>query len=62
MSHIKKLILRVIMTRIRKVIRSEISQAQCGFVADACTRNVIFMIRLLSEKAVEKQTDLYICF
>ena len=50
------------MTRIGKVIRPEISQAQCGFVADAGTRYVIFMIRLLSEKATEKQKDLYICF
>ena len=62
MSHIIKLILRIIMTRIRRVIRPEISQTQCGFVADAGTRNAIFMIRLLSEKAMEKQKDLHICF
>ena len=50
MSHIIKLILRIIMTRTRRAIRPEILQAQCGFVADAGTRNAIFMIRLLSEK------------
>ena len=27
-----------------------------------CTRNENFLIRPLSEKAIEKQTDLYICF
>ena len=62
MSHIIKLIRRIIMTRIRRVIRTEISQTQCGFVADLGTRNAIFMIRLLSEKAMKKQKDLYICF
>ena len=62
MSHILKLILRIIMPRIRRVIRPEISQTQCGFVADAGTRNAIFMIRLQSEKAMEKQKDLHICF
>ena len=62
MSHIVKLILRVIMKRIKKAIRPETSQAQCGFVADADTRNAVCTIRLLSEKAMEKQKDLYICF
>ena len=62
MSHIIKLILRIIMTGIRRVIRPEMSQTQYGFVADAGTRNSIFMIRFLSEKAMEKQKDLHICF
>ena len=31
-------------------------------MADAGTRNAIFMITLLSEKVMEEQKDLYICF
>ena len=62
MCHIIKLILRVIMTRVRKVLRPEILQTQCGFMADAGTRNATFMIRFLSDKTIEKQKDLYICF
>ena len=50
------------MIRIRKVVRPEISQVRCGFVAEAGTTNAVFMTRLLIEKATEKQKDLYICF
>ena len=42
MSHIK-LILGGIVVRIRNIISREISNAQCGFVADTDTRNAIFM-------------------
>ncbi|MCH9665805.1 MAG: hypothetical protein K0U41_08180 [Gammaproteobacteria bacterium] len=62
MSHIIKLILRIIMIRARNKIRPEIGEQQYGFVQDAATRNAIFMVRMLSERAIEMQKDLYICF
>ena len=62
MSHITKLTLRIIMNRARSRIRLEIGKEQCGFVQDAGTRNAIFMIRMLSERAIEMQKDLHLCF
>ena len=62
MSHIIKVVLRIIMTRVRNKIKPEIGQEQCGFVKDSGTRNAIFMIRMLSERAIEMQRDVYMCF
>ena len=62
MSHITKLILRIIMNRARSRIRPEIGKEQCGFVQDAGKRNAIFIIRILSERAIEMQKDLFLCF
>ena len=62
MSHITKLTLRITMNRARSRIRPEIGKEQCGFVQDAGTRNAIFMIRMLSERAIEMQKDLHLCF
>ncbi len=44
MSHVIKIILRIIMARARSRIRSEVGREQCGFVEDAGTRNAIFMV------------------
>ena len=38
------------------------SQQQCGFIKDKGTRNAIYMIRTLTERATEIQKDLYLCF
>ncbi len=62
MSHIIKIILRIIMVRARKRTKPEIAEEQCGFVKDTGTRNAILMIRMLSERAIEMQKDLYMCF
>jgi len=50
------------MARARNKIKFEISEVQCGFVEDAGTRNAFFMVRMLSERAIEMQKDLYMCF
>ena len=55
MSHSTKLILRIIMEKVCSRIRSEIGKEQCGFVEDTGTRNAIFMVRMISERAIEKQ-------
>ena len=50
------------MNRTRSRIRPEIRKDQCGFVQDAGTRNAIFIVRMISELAIEMQKDLYLCF
>ena len=62
MSHIIKIILKVVMARSRNRIRPEIGKEQCGFVDDAGTKTAIWMVRILSERAIEMQRDLYIRF
>ncbi|MGX9987587.1 reverse transcriptase domain-containing protein [Soonwooa purpurea] len=62
MSHMTKLIIRILMNRARSRIRPEIGQEQCGFVKDTGTRNAIFMLRILSERAIQVQKKLYLCF
>ena len=50
------------MMRVRRCTKPEISQEQCGFVEDTGTRNAIFIVRTLFERAIEVQYDLYLCF
>ncbi|XP_042870688.1 uncharacterized protein LOC122252328 [Penaeus japonicus] len=50
------------MERARSRIRPEIGNVQYGFVQDAGTRNAIWMVRMLSERAIEMQKDLFMCF
>ena len=35
---------------------------QCGFVEDCGTRNAIFMLRNIDERAILMKKDLYVCF
>ena len=44
LSHVTKLVLRVIMNRIRGRTLSEISEVQYGFMPDRGTRNAIFVL------------------
>ena len=62
MSHVTKLVLRVIMNRLRWRTLSEISEVQYGFMPDGGTRNAIFVLRRLIERMIEKQKDVYVCF
>jgi len=62
MSHVTKIILRVILLRARNKVRQEISDEQYGFMKDRGTRNAIYMMRLMAERAIEMQRDLYVCF
>ena len=62
MSHVVKVLLKVLMRRTRSKTKPEISKLQCGFVKDSGTRNAIFMIRMLSERAIEMQKKLFLCF
>ena len=62
MSHVTKLVLRVIMNRIRGRTLSEISEVQYGFMPDTGTRNAIFVLRRLVERMIEKQKDVNVFF
>ncbi|GFS16228.1 LINE-1 reverse transcriptase [Elysia marginata] len=50
------------MTQIRSKIRPEIAEPQFGFVPDKGTRNAIFTLSMLMERAAEVQHDDYLCF
>src|SRR5215469_15322304 len=62
MSQITKILLRVVLARIRNKIWSQISKEQYGFVKGKRTRNAIFALRNLAEKALEVNQDFYLCF
>ena len=62
MSHITKLILRVVMTRVRGRTLQEIAPELYGFMPDKGTRNAIFLLRRMSERAIGEQKDIYACF
>ena len=62
MSHTLKLLLKILMARIRNKIQPEISETQFGFVKDKGTTNAIFTMTMLTERCIEMQKDLYLCF
>ena len=62
MSHVTKLVLRVIMNRLTGRTVSYISDVQYGSMPDRGTRNAILVLRRLVERRIEKQKDVYVCF
>ena len=62
MSHVTKILLRIIMMRIRNKILPEIAQEQCGFIEGKGTVNALYIIRTIIERALEVQKDLHLCF
>ena len=62
MSHISKLLLKVIQHRIVTKIENEVSKLQSGFRPGFGTREGIFNLRMIIERAIETQNDVYICF
>ena len=62
MSHTLKLLLKIILERCRSKFRPEIPQQQYGFMPDRGTRNVIFVMRMLSGCCIQHQQTLYVCF
>ncbi|GFN73579.1 endonuclease-reverse transcriptase [Plakobranchus ocellatus] len=60
--YIAKVMLLVLINRVRTKILPEISETQFGFRADKDTRNAIFALRILMERTIEVQKDLYLCF
>ena len=62
MSHLTKLLLRILLLRMKSKIRPEISSHQFGFMADTGTRNAIFSLSTLIDRSLEMQKDVFICF
>lgn len=62
MSHLTKVLLKVIMNRSKKVIEEDISEEQYGFMKDKGTRDAIFNLRVLCDRAIEVQKTIYIVF
>ena len=60
MSHVTKLVLRIVINRIRGRTLDEIAPVQHGFMPDKRTGNAIFVLRRLVERSIEKQRDVYI--
>ena len=60
--HSTKIILRILLLRARSRITPMVGREQFGFVKDAGTRNAIFVVRNITERAVEMQKDMYMCF
>lgn len=58
MSHVTKILARIILKRMRNKINPEIGDEQCGFVADRSTSNAIYILRTLVERSIEVQVDL----
>ena len=62
MSHVLKVILKVLLNRNRKKIENEISSLQSGFMSKKGTREGIFNMRMLCERYCEMSKDIYACF
>ncbi len=62
MSHITKILLKILLNRVKNKTDPEIGVEQCGFVKDTGTRNAIIMLRILSERAIQVNQDIYACF
>ena len=62
MSHVTKILLRIVTMRVRNKIRPEIAEKQCGFVEGKGTSNVIFMLRNIIERTLEILKEVYLCF
>ena len=62
MSHLTKLLLRILMQSMRSKLRPEISNSQFRFMAYKGTRNAIFTLSMMIERTIEMKKDLYLCF
>ena len=61
MSHVTKIILRVMLNRNKGTIRVKLSDERFGYKPRKGTRNAILCLKLILDKSIEKQNDLYIC-
>ena len=62
MSHVTKILLRIVLMKVRSKIRPEIAEEQCGFVEGKETSNAIFLLRTIIELTLECQKEVYLCF
>ena len=62
MCHVLKLLLTIILRRISNKVNFEISEVQYGFRKNSGTREAIFNLKILAEKYIEVNQDIYACF
>jgi len=62
MSHVTKIILRVLLNRNKSIFREKLSDEQFGYKPGYGTRNATLCLRAIMEKCIEKQKELHICF
>ena len=62
MTHIYKLLLKIIQQGIADEIDKEVSRLQSGFRPQMGTREGIFNLRTICERTLEVNQDVYICF
>jgi len=58
MSHILKILLKIIMLR---KFHLEVSEHQYEFMENKGTRNATFLLRMIAERAVQVHQDLFLC-
>ena len=62
MSHVTKLLLKIIQVRITAKVNKEVSELQSGFRPGTGMREGIFNFRSICERALEVGKEVYICF
>ena len=62
MCHTVKLLLTIILRRISDKINREVGDEQAGFRKNSGTREGIFNLKMIVEKYIETQKDIYACF
>ena len=62
MSQVTKLLLKIVMDRMKGKIEAELDDAQSGFRQGKGTREGLLNLRLICERHLEAQKDVYICF
>jgi len=60
--HVMKLLLKIIQRRIRKKLEDEIAEEQFGVRSGSSTRDGIFTLQTICERAIEMQREIYLCF
>jgi hypothetical protein len=58
MAHAIKIIIKIICTRIEKIVEEELSDGQCMFRRNKITRDAIFNLRILIEKQIDFNTTM----
>ena len=60
--HVSKIMLKILQKRIEGKVEDYISKTQYGFRRGVGTRDAIGVVRLLSEKSIEFDKEIYVCF
>ena len=61
MSHVTKLLLKIILNRIKIQIDNEVGKEQFGFRPVSGTREAIFCMRMVTERYFAVNKEIYVC-